>query len=418
MEPLPNIQEIITKAKQQARRETDSEPEPSLTGEFEWPAPCEVKPGLDGAIACTTKIGYVNGSKGWLIYCGIDIFDLCENSSFEETAYLLLFGNLPTRSEFDAFESKLRTYRSVPSEIIDQIKNLRSYQPHPMASLQTAVSMLGDMDPTADDPSVEAETEVAIKLTAQMTTLVGAIARIRAGAEPLAPDPDLPLGADLVRMMTGKTPSPEDARVMDIALILHADHGMNASTFTTMVINSSLSDMYSSVAGGIGSLKGPLHGGANEAVLEDLREIGAPDKVDEWYEEARKTKRKVMGFGHRVYKAYDPRARILEPMADLLSNRSPENRQLYETAVVLEKKVVEELGATKSIFPNVDFYSGIVYDAMGIESAMFTPIFAASRIAGWTARTLEYLKDNRIFRPRAIYVGPLHVDHEPIEERG
>jgi len=204
---------------------------------------------------------------------------------------------------------------------------------------------------------------------------------------------------------------------MDIALILHADHGMNASTFTTMVVNSSLSDMYSSVVAGIASLKGPLHGGANERVLYDLEEIGNAANVKTWFEKVRETKRKVMGFGHRVYKAYDPRARIFGPIARLMAEKNPAIRGLYETAAELEKVVCGELGAEKKIFPNVDFYSGLIYKALGVETAMFTPIFAVSRIAGWTARALEYLADNRLFRPRAVYIGPIKAEYVPIEKR-
>lgn len=414
---MEHIKEIIRKAKEIAYQETDSEPEPSLTGSLEWPVKCEVKPGLDGAIAGATEIGYVNGPKGWLLYRGLDTFDLSEHSNFEETSYLLLYGKLPTASEFAAFDKKLKSYRTLPEPVRQALQVLPIRDCHPMASLRTLVSILGMMDPKEDDTSVANETEISIKLLAQLATLTGAISRIRADAQPLDPDPSLSLAADLVRMMTGKAPSEEDARVMDICLILHADHGTNASTFASMVVNSSLSDMYSSIVAGIGSLKGPLHGGANEAVLADLEEIGSPDNVDAWYDRARESKRKVMGFGHRVYKAYDPRARVLHPLADLLTQRDPENRNLYEIAVRLESRVVGDLGKEKGIFPNVDFYSGLVYSAMGIDKAMFTPIFAVSRMAGWGARTLEYLKDNRIFRPRAVYVGPIRVDYAPIQER-
>jgi citrate synthase len=415
---MQEIQEIVRQAKEVAYKEVDSEPEPKLTGSLDWPVQCEVKPGLEGAITGSSTIGYVNGPKGWLIYCGLDVFDLSEHSNFEETAYLLLYGKLPTQSEFDTFNRKLEKYRPLPREIFPLLETLPIRETHPMSSLRTIISMLGMFDKQADDTSVDAETEIAIKLLAQITTATGAIARIRQGEKPLPPDKDLPLAADLIRMMTGKAPNEEDAKVMDICLILHADHGMNASTFSAMVVNSSLSDMYSTVVAGIGSLKGPLHGGANEAVLADLEEIGSPGDVDHWYSKSRVGKRKVMGFGHRVYKAYDPRARILHPLADLLSKRDPKTRTLYETAVELEKRVVGDLGKEKGIFPNVDFYSGIVYSAMGIEKAMFTPIFAVSRMAGWGARSIEYLKNNRIFRPRAVYVGPLHVVYDPIEERG
>lgn len=417
-EDVKKVNEIIREAGIKALQETDSEPEPQLTGRVEWPVTVQLGRGLEGAIACETTIGYVNGTKGWLIYRGYNIFDLAEKSSFEETSYLLLFGKLPTQQELDDFKKKLKDNMPVPKQVIDILKALPTSKTHPMSALRTAVSILGMMDETAENTTVEAEREVAIKLIAQMATLAGAVARIRKGAEPIEPDPALSHAANFLYMMTGEKPDPVLERIMDVSLILHADHGMNASTFTSMVVNSSLSDMYSSISAGIGSLKGPLHGGANERVLYDLEEIGSPENVEPWFRKARETKRKVMGFGHRVYKAYDPRARILKPLADMLSARDPENRKLFEIAVKLDDIVCSELGKEKKIFPNVDFYSGIVYRSMGIETAMFTPIFAVSRVSGWTARVLEYLAENRIFRPRAVYVGPIKQDYVPIEQRG
>jgi citrate synthase len=218
-------------------------------------------------------------------------------------------------------------------------------------------------------------------------------------------------------MMTGRRPTPEEERVMDVALILHADHGMNASTFAAMVVASTLSDMYLSVGSAIAALRGPLHGGANEQVLYMLRSIGSPNDVDAWFKKVQAQKQRIMGFGHRVYKAYDPRARVLGPLAGHLSKRNKEMWPLYRTARALEKKVVATLGAEKRIFPNVDFYSGIVYGCMGITPDLFTTTFAVSRVAGWTARVLEYLKNNRIFRPRAIYVGPFDKRYVPIADR-
>lgn len=412
------INELIRAAKEKAYKETDSEPEAALTSAVNWPVDCKVGLGLEGAVACETTIGYVNGSKGWLIYRGLDCFDLSDFSTFEETSYLLIFGKLPTKKELQQFNAKLTEYRVLSKEEWAAVTALPLGKAHPMADLRTAVSVLGLLDPTSEDTSVDAETEVSIKLLAKVATLTGIIARIRRGEEPVPADTNLSLAADLVRMMTGRTPTEEDAKVMDVCLILHADHGMNASTFTSMVVNSSLSDMYSSIVAGIGSLKGPLHGGANEAVLKTLEEIGSPDNVENWYQQARSTKKKVMGFGHRVYKAYDPRARVLLPLAELLSKRDPETRRLLDIAIKLEAVVIQELGKEKKIFPNVDFYSGIVYTAMGIETEMFTPIFAVSRVAGWTARVLEYLKNNRIFRPRGIYVGPAYVEYVSIDERG
>ena len=411
------VNDLIREAAIKASRETDAEPEPGLTSEIKWPIEVKLNRGLEGAISNTTRIGYVNGAKGWLIYRGYNCFDLAEKSNFEETTYLLLFGKLPTRKELDDFRAKLLSYRAVPSKVLEVLQSVMVPTTHPMSALATGVSILGNLDENAGEATVEAETEVSIKLIAQLATLAGAIARIRQGKSPVAPNPELSHAANFLYMMTGEVPDETSERIMDVALILHADHGMNASTFTTMVVNSSLSDMYSSVVGGIGSLKGPLHGGANERVLYDLQEIGSPDGVEAWFRKARETKRKIMGFGHRVYKAYDPRARIFGPLARLMTERNPEHKTLYETAIALEDIVCRELGVEKKIFPNVDFYSGIIYRAMGIETAMFTPIFAVSRISGWTARALEYLADNRLFRPRAVYTGPIKAEYIPIEER-
>lgn len=411
------ISSLIRDARDKARRESDAEPEPKFVGQAQWPVQCDVGRGLEGAIACETKIGYVNGAKGWLIYRGYECFDLAEKSSFEETSYLLLFGKLPTRRELDDFKRKLLGYRAMPKPVADVLKSLPIASAHPMSALRTAISVLGTLDETADKTTVEAETEVAIKLIAQMATCAAAVARLRKRQAPVDPDPSLTHAGNFLYMMTGRKPDPLAERIMDISLILHADHGMNASTFTTMVINSSLADMYGSVVGGIASLKGPLHGGANEQVLYDLEEIGSAANVDKWFAEARRTKRKVMGFGHRVYKAYDPRARILGPLAGMLTQANPQHQQMYETAVKLDGVVCAELGKEKKVFPNVDFYSGLVYRAMGIETLMFTPIFAVSRIAGWCARALEYLADNRIFRPRAMYTGPVTAEYVPIEKR-
>ncbi|MCA9756750.1 MAG: citrate synthase/methylcitrate synthase [Candidatus Eisenbacteria bacterium] len=414
---MQEIRDLVRAAAEKARQETSEEPEPKFTGTVEFPVDCAVGRGLEGAIATDTKIGYVNGTKGWLVYRGYEIFDLAQFSTFEETSYLLLYGKLPTSSELAAFDKKLKEYRNVPASVIQVLKEMPIKDTHPMSALRTAVSFLGNLDGTADDTSVEAEREVSIKLIALFPALAGAVARLRKGQEPVQPKGDHTLAQTLLYTMTGKEPDELNARLMDINLILHADHGMNASTFTTMVCNSSLSDMYGSVVAGIASLKGPLHGGANEQVLYTLEEIGSEGNVEPWYEKARAEKRKIMGMGHRVYKAYDPRARILGPLAAALCEDHPEVAEIYKIAVKLEKIVTDQLGAEKKIFPNVDYYSGIVYRAMGIETAMFTPIFAVSRVSGWTARALEYLETNRIFRPRAIYTGPVAAEYVPIEKR-
>jgi citrate synthase len=256
------------------------------------------------------------------------------------------------------------------------------------------------------------------RLVAGLPTLAAAIARVRQEKLPVEPDSELSHAGNLLYMMTGERPTPLQERIMDVCLILHADHGMNASTFAAMVVASTLSDVYFSAGAGIAALNGPLHGGANERVINVLKnEIGDEKHVKAWYKKARSRKRKIMGFGHRVYKAYDPRARVLGPLAKHLARKDKAAAHLYKTARTLEKEVVATLGKEKGIFPNVDFFSGIVYAAMGIPPSMFTPIFAVSRVVGWSARVLEYLENNRIFRPRAMYVGPLDKKFVPIEKR-
>ncbi|MFW5769396.1 MAG: citrate/2-methylcitrate synthase, partial [Spirochaetota bacterium] len=255
------------------------------------------------------------------------------------------------------------------------------------------------------------------RLIAGLSSIAATIARIRYGRLPLEPKPELGHAANLLFMMTGRVPSPLEEKVMDVALILHADHGMNASTFAALVVASTLSDIYFSVGSGIAALNGPLHGGANEQVIRMLAEIGDENNVDEWFRWKMDTKQKISGFGHRVYKAYDPRARVLGPLAELLVRGNPGMREQFKTAMKLEDKVISTLGAEKKIFPNVDFYSGIVYGALGIPMEMFTPIFAVARVAGWTARILEYLEKNRIFRPRAIYTGDFDKRFVPLDQR-
>jgi len=403
-------------AKVAAQYHTDNVGAPAAT-RLEWPVAVSVNKGLEGAIACETKIGYVDGVNGRLVYRGHDSFELSEHSNFEETSYLLLYGKMPNAAEYKAFDEKLKGYRKLPHEIYDALKLGAVKTAHPMTSLYITTGMLGALDQKSEDVSWQNQEEIAIRLISRISTLVGEIARLRKGLEPVEPDLSLGHAANLVYMMTGSKPDEATTKLMDIALILHADHGMNASTFTAMVANSSLSDMYSSVVAGITSLKGSLHGGANEKVLYDLEEIGTPDKAEEWFKKAREEKRKVMGFGHRVYKAYDPRARIFGPLVEFMARRNPEINNLYSIAKKLDAIICEQFGKEKKIFPNVDFYSGLIYRGMGIETAMFTPIFAASRISGWTARILEYLKENRLFRPRAVYTGETKAEYIPIDKR-
>jgi citrate synthase len=459
------ITEIILRAAEKARRETSGEPEPDMTRRhLQWPLQCEVGPGLEGAIACESRIGYVNGSKGWLVYQGYDIFDLCAYSTFEEVSYLLLHGHLPNARQFEWFKRRLGSYRHLPNTMRHlmafPVQDLNS-----MAALRIGVSMMRqqlsyrDMDAGRPEPATAISTdedsipmeippyaedhakfefkrgrpprpkearktqdagtghEACYHLISGVATITAGIHRIRQERLPIEPDPELSHAANFLYMMNGRRPSPVEERIMDVALILHADHGMNASTFASMVVASTLSDIYWAIGSGIGALNGPLHGGANEQVLHMLTDIGEPDNVEAWFERARARRQKVMGFGHRVYKAYDPRARVLGPLARYAVAGNKQAGVLFRTARALEKKVVAELGATKSIFPNVDFYSGIVYSAMGLPPAMFTPIFAVSRVSGWAARVLEYLGNNRIFRPRAMYVGGFGKDYVPLKRR-
>ena len=411
------ITKLIRAEGSAAARESESEAEPEFSMAVEWPVEAKIGLGLEGAIASETRIGYVNGPKGRLSYCGYDIFDLAAESSYVETAYLLLFGKLPNSAQFSAFREKLRNYRNLPPETFDILRAMPITRVHPMVALGAGVLAAAATDEDANVTTVEAETEAAIRLIAALPTITAAVARLRRGEEPVDADPQLDHSANFLYMLTGSQPSAEFARIMDVSLILHADHGMNASTFAAMVVNSSLSDMYMTVGAGIASLKGPLHGGANEHVLYALEEIGSPERVKSWFKKVRQDKKKIMGFGHRVYKAYDPRARVLKPLAAMLAERSAVTKPLYVVAEKLEQLAIEELGKEKGIFPNVDFYSGLVYQAMAIETPMFTPIFAVARVAGWTSRVLEYLQSNRIFRPRATYVGSARVQYTPIDKR-
>ena len=465
----PEITKLILKAAAKADKESPGIPSDETVEPLKWPLQATVGPGLEGAIACETKIGYVNGTNGWLIYQGYNIFDLCAHCTFEEVAYLLLYGDLPTKEQLDLFQGKLVAARSLP-QTLRMMMATPIEEMNPMSGLRLGTNLMrrrltwrdteaGRPDPSSaiasDEDSIPMETEPmgekraiyefgrrrparpqdvsrrttdaasldsCIQLISGVGTLTAAISRIHDGKLPIEPDPDLGHAANILYMMTGKKPSPEAERVMDVALILHADHGMNASTFAAMVVASTLSDIYFSIGAAIAALTGPLHGGANEQVVRTLKEIGGPNEVDAWFNRTMKKGEKIPGFGHRVYKAYDPRARILEPLArHLVSNSpessSPESRLLYRTARKLEKSVVSTLGKEKSVLPNVDFYSGIVYSSMGIPEHMFTPLFAASRVAGWTARVHECLKRNRIFRPRAWYVGEFGRKVKPIARR-
>ncbi len=460
-----DITDLILKVGEQARLETSSEHEPKCIESIDWPVNCTVGPGLEGAIACESKVGFVNGTMGRLIYRGYDIFDLCAYSTFEEVSYLLLYGNLPTQSQLDAHKEMLVRCRDVKGTL-RTLLGFPVQDMSPMAALRLGTNLMrqeftkvdvdrqimpGEMFIGTDEDSIAMETlprggekalyefeykheegvfkimgenlesaigfEPCYHLISGVASLTAAISRIRQNHFPIEPNPDLGHAANLLYMMTGKCPTPEEERIMDIALILHADHGMNASTFAAMVVASTLSDIYFSVGSGIAALNGPLHGGANELVLHMLKEIQESGDTQAWYDDMRKNGKKILGFGHRVYKTYDPRARVLEPLAKHLVEKDDDVQARFKVALELEQAVTSTLGKEKGVFPNVDFYSGIVYHSLGLSTDMFTPIFSVSRVAGWTSRVMEYLENNRIFRPRSIYTGPFGKKYNPIEKR-
>ncbi len=374
----------------------------------------EVHKGLEGVIAASTKIGYVDGQAGMLNYRGYDIKTLAEQSNYEEVSFLLLYGHLPTREEYNAYATKLRELSKPDEDVYDVIRKIGA-KTHPMTTLRTAVSIFAASDKAESSENLKDQEEMAIKLIATLPTIVGAIHRVYSGKEIIAPDKNLGYAANFYYMSLGVRPDPMESKIMDTALILHADHGMNASTFSAMVTISTLADMYSSVTSAISTLKGGLHGGANERALKMIQSFGTPAGAESKLRDMLERKEKIMGFGHRVYKVYDPRAKILKQYADYSTQKN--DRNLYETANKVEEIMINTLGS-KGIFPNVDFYSGMVYNAMGFKTEIFTPIFAVGRISGWVARALEYVSDNKLVRPKAQYTGERGpLKYVPIQER-
>ncbi len=372
--------------------------------------------GLRGVIAGNTALSTIDGTKGELIYQGIDIHDLAQNSTFEETAYLLWFGRLPTREQLDELSKELLKNRELDSEIIDLIKLFPKDAP-PMGALRTAVSQLGLYDPDPDDDySREVNLKKAIRLTAKMSTFVAAYDRIRNGNEPIQPDPNLGHAANFLYMLNGERPDEDTAEGFDLSLILHADHGFNASTFSSRVTIATLSDMYSAVVSALGTLKGPLHGGANEQVIRLVLKIGDVDKAEGYVKDALARQERIMGFGHAVYKTEDPRVPHLRRLSKKLGEKSG-NSKWYEISRKIEDTMMDAGMGEKGIWTNVDFYSASVYYAMGIPLDLFTPIFAVSRIVGWTGHIIEQLEDNRIIRPKSQYIGPRDVPYVPVDER-
>ena len=371
-------------------------------------------PGLADVPAARSSICWIDGDAGVLEYRGHPIEALAERSTFEETSYLLLWGKLPSRAEMEKFGRDLATNRDVRFRLIDLLKCLPDTG-HPMEALQAAIAALGMFYPDRDPMSVTDRYNSSVRIIAKTPTLVAAYHRLSHGKEYIPPREDLGHAENFLFMLTGEVPESEVARVMDICLILHAEHSMNASTFAGRVTASTLADPYTVVSSAIGALTGPLHGGANEQVIHMLQKIGEPEAVRPYIEDLIHRKQKIMGVGHRIYRVKDPRALVLQRLAAQMIARRGANK-LLAVGQEVERVVAEHLG-TKRIYPNVDFYSGVVYEAMGIPSALFTPIFAIARVTGWLAHWLEQLVDNRIYRPGQIYTGPHNVSYAPVDER-
>ena len=367
--------------------------------------------GLEGVVAAETALCDLDGANGRLMYRGYDIADLARQATYEEVAYLLWRGELPTRAQLDGFSAELVAARPLPDALIAAFRLLPK-DADPMRALQMAAAVLGTFDPDATDNSHEANPRKALRLTSQLATAVCAHHRIRLGKEPVPPSKDLGHAANFLFMLTGEPPSAVNGRAFDASLILYAEHEMNASTFTTRVISSTLSDMHSAIAGGIGAIKGPLHGGAGEAVMRTLQEIGKVENVDAFVETALAQKRRLMGFGHRVYRAGDPRATILRGLAEDACRQSGQE-MWFRMAV----KLFERVNRAKGLIPNVDFYSAPLWYSIGIPVDLFTPVIVAGRIAGWTAHLLEQYQDNRLIRPRGQYTGPGRRPFVPLEKR-
>ncbi len=374
----------------------------------------EYKPGLEGVPATRSNISFVDGQAGILEYRGIPIQELTAHSTFLETAYLLIFGSLPTQSELAHFEEAVRSHRRVKYRIRDMIKTFPE-SAHPMDALQTCVAGLGLFYPMQEmDPDYVFGT--VTRLLSKLPTMVAMFHQMRQGNDPILPDDSLDHAANFLYMLSGKRPDPWLARIFDICLILHAEHTVNASTFALLVSASTLANPYSSLATAVGTLSGLLHGGANQQVMMMLRQIGSVENVRPYIEEKLAKKQRIMGLGHRVYKVKDPRAIILQRLAEELFERYGHDKY-YDIALEIER-VCEELLGPKGIYPNVDFYSGLVYAKLGIPEDLFTPVFAIARAAGWLAHWREQLSDNRLFRPTQVYTGERNQRYIPLAERG
>jgi len=369
--------------------------------------------GLEDVVAGESSICYIDGARGVLSYRGYDIHDLADNASFEEVCFLLWEGRLPSAPELSDFRKSLGGERAVPEEILSLVRRFLEHRMIPMDALRTAVSALSEADPDVASNEPDANRRKAARLTGRIATLVAAIRRFRDGKEPVPPDPARGHAEDFLWMLNGAAPSPEMVRALDTALVLHADHELNASTFAARVTAATLSDMHSAIVSAIGTLKGPLHGGANEAVIRMLLEIGELSRVDEAIRDRLAAKKKIMGFGHRVYTTEDPRATHLRRMSRELAQSTGDDRWY-----AMSRRIEDLVRAEKGLNCNVDFYSASTYFMLGIPTDLYTPIFALSRCAGWTAHVMEQHRNNRLIRPRAEYLGPAYRQPwSPLDQR-
>ena len=367
--------------------------------------------GLEGVVAATTKLSDVRGLDGELIYCGYNINELAGKATYEEVVHLLHRGKLPNSTELAALKVELAAARKLPDGVIELIKQLPN-DASPMRAIRTVVSALACYEPPEAQDSLEDQATRAIKLIAQVPVITAYFHLARQGKPLPESDPNLGEAANFLYLVDGEKPSEAKEKTIDMCYILHADHGMNASTFSARVTIATLSGMYSAITSAIGTLKGPLHGGANEGVIKMLQEIGSVEKVDEFVADCIKNKKKIMGIGHRVYKVLDPRAPHLQAMAKKLSGELGETKWLD-----MSERIREIMVSEKNLYPNVDFYSATVYYSLGIPTDLFTPIFAIARTSGWTAHVLEQLADNRLIRPKSLYDGPDDLKYTPVDER-
>lgn len=375
----------------------------------------EYVPGLEGVPATRSNISFVDGKAGILEYRGIPIDQLAESSTFLETAFLLIFDHLPIKDELVAFESEILSHRRVKYRIRDMIKSFPE-SGRPMVALQSCIAALGLFYPLTEGISKEEYAyQSTIRLLSKVPTMVAMFHQMRLGNDPLPSRDDLHHSANFLYMLTGREPDPRASRIFEVCLMLHAEHTVNASTFSALVTGSTLADPYSVITSAAGTLSGPLHGGANEEVVSMLRQIGSVERVRPYLEAQLARKERVMGVGHRVYKVKDPRATILQNLAVELFDRFGHSR-LYDIAIEVER-VCDELLGPRGIYPNVDFYSGLVYEKLGIAADLFTTVFAISRVAGWLAHWHEQLTDNRIFRPTQVYTGVHGVEYTPLSLR-